>query len=176
MVATRRVSAMLSFAPHSIGSPVKGSRQLAAEGLTAINYQLLALRCGQRSLVGNGFIRSAVMVLPVPTGRATAINVSAQCKCASKKCVCLTAKIKITPHPSPRRHLPLKGKARAKLRLRAVVLTASVDATSGTDKSVPYRVQAKFCTNIAQLPGVRNDTVSTAASNRDTEINVSVNF
>jgi hypothetical protein len=74
----------------------------------------------------------------------------------------------ITPHPSPRRHLPLKGKARAKLRLRAVVLTASVDATSGTDKSVPYRVQAKFCTNIAQLPGVRNDTVSTAASNRDT--------
>ena len=74
----------------------------------------------------------------------------------------------ITPHPSPRRHRPLKGKARAKLRLRAVVLTASVDATSGTDKSVPYRVQAKFCTNIAQLPGVRNDTVSTAASNRDT--------
>ena len=74
----------------------------------------------------------------------------------------------ITPHPSPRRHLPLKGKARAKLRLRAVVLTASVDATSGTDKSVPYRVQAKFCTNIAQLPGVRNDTVSTIVMNRDT--------
>ena len=70
----------------------------------------------------------------------------------------------ITPHPSPRRHLPLKGKARAKLRLRAVVLTASVDATNGTDKSVPYRVQAKFCTNIAQLPGVRNDTVSTNVS------------
>ncbi len=49
---------MLIFAPHSIGSPVKGSRQLAAEGLTAINYQLLALRCGQQPLVGNGFIRS----------------------------------------------------------------------------------------------------------------------
>ena len=32
---------------------------LAAEGLTAINYQLLALHCGQRLLVGNGFIRSA---------------------------------------------------------------------------------------------------------------------
>ncbi len=70
----------------------------------------------------------------------------------------------ITPHPSPRRHLPLKGKARAKLRLRAVVLTASVDATNGTDKSVPYRVQAKFCTNIAQLPGVRNNMVSTNVS------------
>ena len=65
MVATQTDSAVFSFLPHSIGSPVKGSRQLAAEGLTAINYQLLAIRCGQRSLVGNGFIRSAVMVLPV---------------------------------------------------------------------------------------------------------------
>ena len=59
VVASQYVSAVFSFLPHSIGSPVKGSRQLAAEGLTAINYQLLALRCGQRSLVGNGFIRSA---------------------------------------------------------------------------------------------------------------------
>ncbi len=32
---------------------------MLTEGLTAINYQLLALHCGQRSLVGNGFIRSA---------------------------------------------------------------------------------------------------------------------
>ena len=172
MVASQTVSAMLIFAPHSIGSPVKGSRQLAAVGLTAINYQLLALRCGQQPLVGNGFIRSAVMVLPVPTGRADAMGVLAQCKCASKKCVCLTAKIKITPHPSPRRHLPLKGKARAKLRLRAVVLTASVDATNGTDKSVPYRVQAKFCTNIAQFPGERNNMVYAIVPNRDTAINV----
>ena len=54
VVASHYVSAVFSFLPHSIGSPVKGSRQLAAEGLTAINYQLLALRCGQRSLVGNG--------------------------------------------------------------------------------------------------------------------------
>ena len=59
VVASHYVSAVFSFLPHSIGSPVKGSRQLAAEGLTAINYQLLALHCGQRSLVGNGFIRSA---------------------------------------------------------------------------------------------------------------------
>ena len=59
VVAAPSVSAVLNFAPHPIGSPVKGSRQLAAEGLTAINYQLLALRCGQQPLVGNGFIRSA---------------------------------------------------------------------------------------------------------------------
>ena len=59
VVASRYISALLSFAAHPIGSPVKGSRPLAAEGLTAINYQLLALHCGQRSLVGNGFIRSA---------------------------------------------------------------------------------------------------------------------
>ena len=74
----------LSFAPHPIGSHVKGSRQLAAEGLTAINYQLLALRCSQRSLVGNGFIRSVVMVSSAPTGRDTAIYVFVQCECASK--------------------------------------------------------------------------------------------
>ena len=59
MATSRHVSALPSFAPRLIGSPVKGSRQLAAEGLTAINYQLLALRCDNRSLVGNGFIRSA---------------------------------------------------------------------------------------------------------------------
>ena len=62
VVASHYVSAVFSFLPHSIGSPVKGSRQLAAEGLTAINYQLLALRCGQRSLVGNGLARSACYV------------------------------------------------------------------------------------------------------------------
>ena len=27
---------------------------------------------------------------------------------------------------------------------------------NGTDKSVPYEVQTKFCTNIAQFPGSRN--------------------
>jgi hypothetical protein len=37
----------------------RGAGSFAAEGLTAINYQLLALRCGQQPLVGNGFIRSA---------------------------------------------------------------------------------------------------------------------
>ena len=58
VVASHYVSAVFSFLPHSIGSTVKGSRQLAAEGLTAINYQLLAIRCGQQPLVGNGFIRS----------------------------------------------------------------------------------------------------------------------
>ena len=126
------------FAPHHIGSPVKGSRQLCCRGveLKPINYQLLAFRCGQRSLVGNGFIRSAVMVWSVPTGRATAKNVSAQCKCASekpplKKCVCLTANDLITPHPSQATPSPqaTQGKARAKPWLRTVVLTASVDAT-----------------------------------------------
>ena len=33
VVASRNVSALLNFAPYPIGSPVKGSRQLAAEGL-----------------------------------------------------------------------------------------------------------------------------------------------
>ena len=48
------------FRLHHIGSPVKGSRQLCCRGveLKPINYQLLALRCGQQPLVGNGFIRS----------------------------------------------------------------------------------------------------------------------
>ena len=52
----------------------RGAGSFAAEGLNKkpINYQLLALRCGQRSLVGNGFIRSAVMVSSAPTGRADA--------------------------------------------------------------------------------------------------------
>ena len=40
MVATQTDSAVFSFLPHSIGSPVKGSRQLAAEGLTAISSSL----------------------------------------------------------------------------------------------------------------------------------------
>ena len=57
---SRYVSAVLSFSAHLIGSPVKGSRQLCCRGveLKPINYQLLALRCGQRPLVGNVFIRS----------------------------------------------------------------------------------------------------------------------
>ena len=49
--ASCNAAAALNFSPHHIG--------FAAEGLTAINYQLLALRCGQQPLVGNGFIRSA---------------------------------------------------------------------------------------------------------------------
>jgi hypothetical protein len=78
VIASRNVSALLSFAPHSIGSPVKGSRQLCCRGVEkTIRYQLSALRCGQRSLVGNGFIRSVVMVLPVVPGRADAKTVSA---------------------------------------------------------------------------------------------------
>ena len=54
------ISEVLNSAPHPIGSPVKGSRQLCCRGveLKPINYQL-ALRCDNRSLVGNGFIRSA---------------------------------------------------------------------------------------------------------------------
>ena len=49
------------FAPHPIGSHVKGSSRLCRRGVEfkPINYQLLALRCDNRSLVGNGFIRSA---------------------------------------------------------------------------------------------------------------------
>ena len=63
MAASRNVSALLNFAPHPIGSPVKGSRQFCCRGvelihINPINYQLLALRCGHRSPVGNGFIRS----------------------------------------------------------------------------------------------------------------------
>ena len=91
---------MMSFAPQPIGSPVKGSRQLCCRGveLKPINYQLLALRCGQRSLVGNGFIRSAVMVSSAPTGRATAkkrIGISVDAPL--KKCSAYGADI-ITPH------------------------------------------------------------------------------
>ena len=51
----------------------------------------------------------------------------------------------ITPHPSQATPSPqaTQGKAMTKPRLRAVVLTASEDATRGTDKSVPYKVQGK---------------------------------
>ena len=46
---SRYMNALLSFAPHHIGSPVKGSRQLCCRGvkLKPINYQLSALRCGR---------------------------------------------------------------------------------------------------------------------------------
>ena len=72
------ISEVLNSAPHPIGSPVKGSRQLCCRGveLKPINYQLLALRCGQRSLVGNGFIRFACYGFVAPTGRADAKTVS----------------------------------------------------------------------------------------------------
>ena len=57
---SRYVSAVLSFIPRPIGSPVKGSRQLCCRGveLKPINYQLSALGCGQRSLVGSRLARS----------------------------------------------------------------------------------------------------------------------
>ncbi len=71
MATSRHVSALPSFAPRLIGSPVKGSRQLAAEGLTAINYQLLALRCDNRSLEGTGKPVPLATVLSALTGRAT---------------------------------------------------------------------------------------------------------
>ncbi|MBS5690105.1 MAG: hypothetical protein KHW95_07705 [Firmicutes bacterium] len=56
--ASCNAAAALNFSPHHIG--------FAAEGLTAINYQLLALRCGQQPLVGNRLARSAAMVLTAP--------------------------------------------------------------------------------------------------------------
>ena len=54
----------------------RGAGSFAAEGLTAINYQLLALRCGQQPLVGNRLACSAVMVLPELSGRDAATTVS----------------------------------------------------------------------------------------------------
>ena len=55
------ISAVLNSAPHHIGSHARGAGCFAAEGLNkkAINYQLLALRCGHRSLVGNRLACSA---------------------------------------------------------------------------------------------------------------------
>ena len=44
--------------------------------------------------------------------------------------------------------------------------------TNGTGKPVPYKVQAKFCTNIAQSPGARNNMVSTIVPTPGTNINV----
>ena len=38
IVASRNVSALLNFAPHLIGSPVKGSRQLCCRGVELKNY------------------------------------------------------------------------------------------------------------------------------------------
>ena len=45
----------------ALAPPVKGSSRLCRRGVEfkPINYQLLALRCDNRSPVGNGFIRSA---------------------------------------------------------------------------------------------------------------------
>ena len=52
---------------------------------------------------------------------------------------------------------------------------------NGTDKSVPYdgageynRVQTRFCTNIAQSFGMRNNMVYAIVPNRDTAIDVFV--
>ena len=85
MATSRHVSALPSFAPRLIGSPVKGSRQLAAEGLTAINYQLLALRCDNRSLVGNRQACSACHGFVGTHRSGNRKNVSVQIGCASKK-------------------------------------------------------------------------------------------
>ena len=85
MATSRHVSALPSFAPRLIGSPVKGSRQLAAEGLTAINYQLLALRCDNRSLVGNRQACSTCHGFVGTHRSGNRKNVSVQIGCASKK-------------------------------------------------------------------------------------------
>ena len=52
---------------------------------------------------------------------------------------------------------------------------------NGTNKSVPYDgagegkgVQTRFCTNIAQSSGMRNNMVYANVPNRDTAIDVSV--
>ena len=42
VAASPYISAVLSFAPHSIGSPVKGSRQLCCRGVEK-NYSLSAI-------------------------------------------------------------------------------------------------------------------------------------
>ena len=99
-------------------------------------------------LVGNGFIRSVVMVLPASTGRDTAIYVFVQCKCASKKaplkkCSAYGADI-ITPH------LPQAA--------------SSPQAPQGEDNGVHRKTQHR--TNVA-----RNVTVSTIVSNRATRDN-----
>ena len=67
--ASQPGSALLRFAAHPIGSPVKGSRQLCCRGvelihINPINYQLLALSCGHRSLVGASIARPFAMLLP----------------------------------------------------------------------------------------------------------------
>ena len=80
------------------------------------------------------------MVSSAISGRDTAKTVSVQCKNASKNVAANAADL-ITPHPSPKvtpSPQATQGKAMAKPLLRAVVLTASVDAANGTDKSVPY--------------------------------------
>ena len=86
MTTTQHVSALLSFAPHPIGSPVKGSRQLCCRGVeTTINYQLLALRCDHRSLVGNRLACSACHGFVGTHRSGNRKNVSVQIGCASKK-------------------------------------------------------------------------------------------
>ena len=85
------------FAPHHIVFPLRSLRG---------RCRLRQMRCKYIRAVG-ATLFPYVSVLPVSTGRDTAIYVFVQCECASKKaplkkCVCLTAKIKITPHPSPR--------------------------------------------------------------------------
>ena len=49
---------MLNFAPHPLAPLLRGAGSFAAKGLNKkpINYQLSALRCGQRSLACTGFV------------------------------------------------------------------------------------------------------------------------
>ena len=162
VAATHYVSAVFSFLPHSIGSPVKGSRQLCCRGVEkTIRYQLLALRCGQRSLVGNGFIRSVVMVLPVVPGRAGAKTVSASALMRNYKFVRLrTPQLFIINYSSfiihwgghrpPHFCLPLRS-LRGRLFRGAFTLYeyiycvsptggAGKTTTCGTGKPVPYMI------------------------------------
>ena len=87
MATSRHVSALPSFAPRLIGSPVKGSRQLCCRGveLKPINYQLSALRCDNRSLVGNRLACSACHGFVGTHRSGNRKNVSVQIGCASKK-------------------------------------------------------------------------------------------
>ena len=90
--ASRYMSALLNFAAHPIVFPLRSLRG---------RCRLRQMRCNYIRAVGATLL-TYVSVLPVPTGRATAITVSAQCKCASEKMCLPDGKDLITPHPSPK--------------------------------------------------------------------------
>ena len=56
--ASRNASVVLSFVAHPLAPLLRGAGSFAAKGLNKkpINYQLSALRCGQRSLACTGFV------------------------------------------------------------------------------------------------------------------------